>query len=766
MSYSSFLLSATAADFGRYFPTYLANGYFSVASSPQGTAPALSLLVGLMDRTPGDVSRPAALPDWASVDYSDGEAWLNAGPVGVETMQDYMQTLDMFGGTLTTRYVWAGSNRRTRVEVETFISQADHHLAATRLSLTPDFSGEVRLRFPLQAWPAPVQRLSLARHSWGELKDTLLRSPATEPLPPGTPRPAAPAEILTWFDLQQALAAEGRALVTPGLTAPTRAAVWYAGESDVRTIEANADARLLCLSGAAASGAGFSVAAAVEVPAGLALVSTRVERTTRGAALVIAAAVQAGRPLCFVKYASVSRDGWGDGPGEDAARVRAALAEGYAALLARHRRAWHGLWQADIVVEGDPQLQRVIHADMFYLLQNSTVDTAWAMAACGMSPNYYGHVFWDSDTWDLPALLLLHPERAKSLAMFRSRTLEEAQSIARRRGYAGAMFPWEADPERGDEQTPHFAGVNSQREIYLNGAIASSQWQYYLATGDRGWLRDHGFPIIRATADFWLSRVTHRPERDRYEILCVTSVDEKYTDVDNETFTNAVAQKNLLIATEAARMLGETADPRWAEVAAKMHLPFSESERRHLVFDESVAHDRRTWMAGSLTFLTYPSLDLSMSDDVRRNDYEYALRKNAELSPELNQMMVVMLAIHAAELGDAESALRWLRHEQALFLKPPFLVRSETPHNNATYILATTAGFLQNFLYGFTGLRLAGEGLAGKYAPVLPAAIKRLTLKGVACRGERLDVIVERDESGRPCLRRHPAAARIEPTQP
>jgi trehalose/maltose hydrolase-like predicted phosphorylase len=234
----------------------------------------------------------------------------------------------------------------------------------------------------------------------------------------------------------------------------------------------------------------------------------------------------------------------------------------------------------------------------------------------------------------------------------------------------------------------------------------------------------------------------------------VTSVDEKYTDVDNETFTNGIAQKNLRIATAAARLLGMKPEPQWDNVADKIYLPFSVAEQRHLIFDPTVAHDRKTWMAGSLTFLTYPSLDLEMSEDVRRNDYAYALQKNAELSRELNQMMVVMLAIHAAELGEGADALRWLRHEQDHFLKPPFNVRSETPHNNATGILATGSGFLQNFLLGFTGLRVTETGLAQKYRPVLPPELQRLTLKRITFRGETFEITVERDESGQTGLHR------------
>ena len=103
---------------------------------------------------------------------------------------------------------------------------------------------------------------------------------------------------------------------------------------------------------------------------------------------------------------------------------------GFDALLAQHRAAWLNLWRTDIVIEGDARAQTAVHSDLYYLLATSTPDTHWPMGACGLTPGYTGHAFWDSDTWIFPALLLLHPERAKSLVMFRSFTLPAAQARA------------------------------------------------------------------------------------------------------------------------------------------------------------------------------------------------------------------------------------------------------------------------------------------------------------------------------------------------
>lgn len=75
-------------------------------------------------------------------------------------------------------------------------------------------------------------------------------------------------------------------------------------------------------------------------------------------------------------------------------------------------------------------------------------------------------------------MLLLHPDRAKSLVMFRYRTLQAAETRARHEGFKGAMFPWESDPKTGMEVTPYYARANADREVHINGDVAVAQWQY------------------------------------------------------------------------------------------------------------------------------------------------------------------------------------------------------------------------------------------------------------------------------------------------
>ncbi|HEX3847716.1 MAG TPA: glycosyl hydrolase family 65 protein [Steroidobacteraceae bacterium] len=727
----TFLLTAHAEDLGNYFPSYLANGYFSTMTAPRGTEGNLAYMVAFMDYGQDDISRPAAIPGWSEIDYSTGDSraghfWMNQVPVSPAWFKDYSQTLNMHDATLTTSYRYVDHERSTRVEVTTFVSEAAPHLAATRLSITPDFDGTVELSFALNLWAPYQPRLPLAK--------------------------------LTGDEMQEAVAAHNMSLTAIPPATPDRAPIWYHGDTHVLAADGDAQKLALWIDGRAERGLAMGEAAAVALPNGVAPANAALYKSPYRLALNLEIEVRAGRTYTFDKFIGASREGWGGDARADLALASAARAEGFDRLIAEHRAAWDRLWSSDVRIDGDPEAQTVVHSDLYYLLSTSTPDTHWPIAACGLSPGYTGHAFWDGDTWIFPALLLLHPERAKSLVTFRAHTLPAAEERARARGLKGAMFPWESDPENGSEQTPHFAYVLGEREIHVNADVAIAQWQYWLATRDRDWLERYGWPVIRDAAAFWGSRASWSAERRRYEILHVTSVAEPYNDVPNDTFTNVSAQKVLRIAAAAAAIVHERADPHWAEVAGKLYIPFSDAEQRHLDFDPSVPRDPKE--GSTLALLMYPSLDLEMSGRVRRNDFDYTMIAVRQGHHEPHGMSLAPASIAAASVGDTASAVAWLeRNFTSGLIKPPFNVRTETATNNTGYFVTSSGGFLQNLIFGFTGLRIEERGLETAYAPVLPPKWKSMTLKGIAFRGRRYDIVVDRDSTGRPELTRKPAAA-------
>jgi trehalose/maltose hydrolase-like predicted phosphorylase len=717
---SNFTLSATAKDFDNYFPSYLANGYFSTLTAPRGTEGNLAYMVAFMDYAKDDISRPAAIPGWSEIDYSTGDSdaghfWMNQVQLNQSLFKDYSQTLNMREATLTTSYRYIDHKRSTQIKVITFVSQASTHLAATQISLTPDFDGTVQLSFALNLWAEYQPRLPLAKLSGPEM--------------------------------EEAVAAHNMRLAAIAPATPDRAPVWYHGYTDVSTKDGDVKELTLWLDGHAVEGLAMAEAAAIRLPDDVQISDISLYKSQYRLALNVNVKVQKDKTYTFTKFIAASRADWGGDASSDLKLATAARHDGFEALIDQHRAAWNELWQSDIVIDGDARAQTAVHSDLYYLLATSTADTRWPMGACGLTPGYMGHAFWDSDSWIFPALLLLYPERAKSLVVFRAHTLPAAEARAQARGLKGAMFPWESDPENGTEQTPHFAYVLGDREIHVDADVAIAQWQYWLATHDRAWLKKYGWPVMRDVADFWASRASWNAQQRRYEIVHVTSVAENYNDVPNDTFTNVSAQKALNVAAKAAALVGERADPHWAQVAAKLYIPFSQGEQRHLDFDATVPRDPLD--GSTLALLMYPSLDAPMSAQVRRNDFDYTMISVKQGHHEPHGMSMAPASIAAAAVGDAASSVAWLQSNfTSQLIKSPFNVRTETSTNNTGYFVTSSGGFLQNLLYGFSGLRIEEKGLIEAYSPVLPPQWKSMTLRGVAFRGQHYDFTVDRDAKG------------------
>ncbi|MGV3528966.1 MAG: glycoside hydrolase family 65 protein, partial [Flavisolibacter sp.] len=255
-----------------------------------------------------------------------------------------------------------------------------------------------------------------------------------------------------------------------------------------------------------------------------------------------------------------------DDPLNEAERLTIyAKLEGRDRLLQFHQKAWDDLWKSDIVIEGDPQSQQDVHSMLYHLYSFVREGTALSPSPMGLSGlGYNGHVFWDTELWMFPAVLAMHPELAKSMIEYRYQRLDAARRNAFSKGFKGTMFPWES-ADSGVEETPVWA-LSGPFEHHITADVAFAAWSYYAVTQDKEWLREKGWPILSATADFWASRV-ERNGPGKYEIKNVVAADEWAENVDNNAFTNAAAKANLEYATEAAKILGISANPDWMNVA-------------------------------------------------------------------------------------------------------------------------------------------------------------------------------------------------------
>ena len=688
----SFVLTTSAPD--RSPAPYIGNGRLGSRIDARGTGPALTLHARLYEHAPQDVPRIAAVPGWNTIDVFDGTRWLNATDATATTLQQYTQTVDMRRGLVTTSYEWHDGSRRMSVEVEELLSRATPELGAIRVRLTPHFGGSVRVAFSL-AEGAPPRRLPLA--------------------------------AATRYD-----------------TAWKAADTWYAGHVTVRAPSASlgtAGGELSLEGSPVGRTTMVSEHAAVVWPRDLPAAHATTTIGTDSAAITVTFDATAEHTYTFDKLVAITTSIDAATPASPATRAtsiaRSARSRGFGALQREHVAAWARLWRTDIEITGDTALQRTARALLFQLLCSADSGTAMGIPPMGLSSGgYYGHVFWDSDTWMFPSLAITHPDIARSLVAFRARTLDAARANARANGFKGAMYPWEAD-EQGHETTPRFASQNASSEIHVTGDVALAAWQYYLTTGDSAWLAHAGYPVLRATADFWVSRATRDPASGEYHIRNVVSVDEGLIGVSDDAYTNAVARRNLESATAAARRLGERSDPRWMQVASHLHIAFDSVRRTYRTYEG--APDSTL---GSVTaLLSYP-LGMPMDPTVERANLGFAVHRM--LTEERGAMMGgTLLAVVAAELGDRTLVDTLLAPSYDGYLKGPFLLISETPRNNAVSFVTGAGGFLQQILYGYTGLRIGERGIEPAFAPVLPSHVTRLVLRNVYVRRRPYDVIID-----------------------
>ncbi|TAK34889.1 MAG: hypothetical protein EPO21_08035, partial [Chloroflexota bacterium] len=237
--------------------------------------------------------------------------------------------------------------------------------------------------------------------------------------------------------------------------------------------------------------------------------------------------------------------------------------QGADSLLQESVQDWETRHQAaDVEIRGDSTAQRAIRLAVYHLIGSANPEdpriSVGARALTGEA--YLGHIFWDTEIYMLPFFVFTHPPSARSLLMYRYETLPAARRRARALGYSGALYPWEST-DTGEEATPPYAItpagevipiLSGLQEHHISADVAYAVWQYWQATGDDAFFLEAGAEMILATARFWASRVI-QGEDNRYHIRRVIGPDEYHEDVDDDAYTNGMAQWNLERAVETAQ---------------------------------------------------------------------------------------------------------------------------------------------------------------------------------------------------------------------
>ncbi len=480
----------------------------------------------------------------------------------------------------------------------------------------------------------------------------------------------------------------------------------------------------------------------------------------------VACKLEPGQKLRVVKLAAY---GWSSNRSLPAVRdqVGAALAsarlDGWEGLVEAQQEYLDAFWDhSDVRVEGDPEVQQAVRFGLFHTLQAGARAEQRPIGSKGLSgPGYDGHTFWDAETFVLPALTYTQPAAAADVLRWRHSTLDLARERAQTLGLQGAAFPWRTI--RGQECSAYWPAGTAG--FHIGADIADAVRRYVQATGDYDFEREVGLELLVETARLWRS-LGHHDRHGRFHIDGVTGPDEYTAVVDDNVYTNLMAQQNMFAAVEAAkrhpdlsRHLGvdEEEMASWRDAAAAVHIPY---DRELGVHQQSEGFTRlQEWDFENTPpeayplLLNYPYFDLYRKQVVKQADLVMAmfLRGDAFTPEEKarnfayydartvrdSSLSACIQAVMAAETGHLE-----LAHD---YLGEAALMDLHDLHRNARdgVHVASLAGSWIALVAGLGGMRDFNGQLS--FAPRLPSRINNLEFS-LLWRGLRLRVNVTAGE--------------------
>jgi len=371
----------------------------------------------------------------------------------------------------------------------------------------------------------------------------------------------------------------------------------------------------------------------------------------------------------------------------------------YRDVLSASTKIWAERWKTDIEISGPTGDQQAIHSFLFYLRSAIHPDGGMSISPYGLSNSqYFGHVFWDADTWVFPALALIDPQSAEAIIKYRGlrekaakenyqawlkagRPLGQgslgppAKSIT---DWPGLMYPWESSVS-GHETVPG----PSKYEHHITGSVARASKMaeslgFQSLDVDTLW-------IVREAAEFYLNRV-QKGSDGLYDLKGTMSPDENHTG-DNDLYTNILAQQVM-------------DDALWkysADVRPKLRLP--KDDKSFLTYDNDAL---RGYKQAAAVLAIYP-LQYPPAEKQAKAMMERFADKVSTNGPAMTD------SIHSiiwSRIGERDKAYDAWHASWVPFTQSPLSLFSEKRSKQTTYFTTGAAGSLQSVLYGFLGIRL------------------------------------------------------------
>lgn len=489
------------------------NGYICTRGAFEEGYPGdrrASFAHGVFDAVPISVTELANAPDWLPFTILlDGERFsLSTGKIS-----SFTRILDLRTGVLSRTLEWVSPSGKTAtIAFERFISLADEHVALIHCTVTTGFEGTVEFRASLNGC---TDNEGITHWGW---------------------------------------VSQGRRGDTVYLLNRTRkSGIEYASAMRLEAVEGSQ------------LGSGY----------------WDVENVPT---LSLQMAASPGKMLVVDKYIAFASSRDTSDP-VSMAIEHANVIPNWEAAYDANAAAWEREWErSDIVIEGDDEAQISMRFNLFQILiaaprhDNRVNIGAKTLSGFG----YRGHSFWDTEIFMLQFFIYTAPHIAKNLLNYRFQRLPAARAKAIANGYEGAQFPWES-ADTGEEVTPtwipHFADRNKlvriwtgDIEIHISSDVSFAAHKYWQITGDDDWLVDQGAELILDIAKFWASRAEWNPRLNRYDYNDVIGPDENHEHVNNNAYTNRMAQWNIQLALQILDWLNAQAPQKASELIKRLDL--------------------------------------------------------------------------------------------------------------------------------------------------------------------------------------------------
>lgn len=450
---------------------------------------------------------------------------------------------------------------------------------------------------------------------------------------------------------------------------------------------------------------------------------------------------RAGQTRQFREFAAMVSEFYSPDPDLQAIRLACyGVFRGFDSLRAQNRQVWAELWKSRVKVYGSPDDQRALDAAFFYVHSSAHAVARTGVPPFGLSQwsDYFGHIFWDQDTWIFQAVLLADPKAAQAMLNYRFNGLEAARKRAASYGFRGAMYPWEGGTDGSDTTDPVVDTGFAEQHTSIDVALAF--WEYYLATGDKAFLRRCGWPVLEAVAE-WLESRGEFTARG-FEIRHIMGPNENLPDVNNDAYLNLMSKNVMIAAVDCASSLNLPVPSLWRKIAKSIYIPMDETRRIVLPRDETPDISRAYSLGIEPYFTITHDSALPIAVIKRTFDYQECLRVKY-LTQRSPGFVGPPCALAAAIAGNRAKAAELFRHSWSNYLLPPYLVCKEYQDSvtEGCYLM-NLSSLLQTTVLGFTGLRING-GDWRMYPASLPAGWTKIEIDRIWVRGRPMKLVAE-----------------------